>query len=320
MYRSRRFLSGLGVTTLALFILASACAPAPAAAPTAAPKPAAAKKVGLAVSTLNNPFFVTLRDGAQKAADAAGVQLIVADAQNDNAKQADQLANFITQKVDVIVVNPTDSDAVVPSVQKANDAQIPVIALDRASNGGTLASYIASNNVDAGKQGAQLLLKAVGQNAKVAMLIGIPGASAANDRGQGFTTALGDTSINAKGATLVAQQSANFDRSQALNVAQNILTANPDITGIFAQNDEMALGAVQAIKAVGLSGKITVVGVDGVADALDAIKAGDMYGTIAQQPDVMGQLGVQTAVQIMSGQAPAKQTDVPLKVVTKDTL
>jgi ribose transport system substrate-binding protein len=318
MYRSRRFFFGLGIVSIALLMLASACVPA---TPATAPQPAApGKKIGLAVSTLNNPFFVTLRDGAQKAATDAGVQLLVADAQNDNAKQADQIANFITQKVDVIIVNPTDSDAVVPSVQKANDAQIPIIALDRAANGGTLASYIASNNVDAGKQGAQLLLRAVGQNAKVAMLIGIPGASAARDRGQGFTDAIANSSVNTKAATLVAQQSANFDRSQALNVAQNILTANPDITGFFAQNDEMALGAVQAIKARGLSGKVFVVGVDGVPDALDAIKSGDMYGSIAQQPDVMGQLGVQTAVKILSSQTPEKQTDVPLKVVTKDNV
>jgi ribose transport system substrate-binding protein len=318
MYRSRRFFFGLGSVSIALLMLAAACVPA---TPATAPKPAVAgKKVGLAVSTLNNPFFVTLRDGAQKAATDAGIQLLVADAQNDNAKQADQIANFITQKVDVIIVNPTDSDAVVPSVQKANDAQIPIIALDRAANGGTLASYIASNNVDAGKQGAQLLLGAVGQNAKVAMLIGIPGASAARDRGQGFTDAIANSSVNTKAVTLVAQQSANFDRSQALNVAQNILTANPDITGIFAQNDEMALGAVQAIKARGLSGKVFVVGVDGVPDALDAIKSGDMYGSIAQQPDVMGQLGVQTAVNILSSQTPEKQTDVPLKVVTKDNV
>jgi ribose transport system substrate-binding protein len=318
MYRSRRFFFGLGIVSIALVMLASACVPA---TPATAPQPAAAgKKIGLAVSTLNNPFFVTLRDGAQKAATDAGVQLLVADAQNDNAKQADQIANFITQKVDVIIVNPTDSDAVVPSVQKANDAQIPIIALDRAANGGSLASYIASNNVDAGKQGAQLLLGALGQNAKVAMLIGIPGASAARDRGQGFTDAIGTSSVNTKAVTLVAQQSANFDRSQALNVAQNILTANPDITGIFAQNDEMALGAVQAIKARGLSGKVFVVGVDGVPDALDAIKSGDMYGSIAQQPDVMGQLGVQTAVKILSSQTPEKQTDVPLKVVTKDNV
>jgi ribose transport system substrate-binding protein len=278
------------------------------------------KKVGLALSTLNNPFFVTLRDGAQQAATSGGVQLIVADGANDNAKQADEISTFITQKVDVIIVNPTDSDAVVSSVQKANQAKIPVIAVDRASNGGTLASFIASNNVEAGKLGAQQLLKAVPNGAKVAMLIGIPGASAARDRGKGFTDAVADASINTKGAKLVAQQVANFKRDEALNVMQNILTANPDLAGVFAQNDEMALGAVQAIKAKGLTGKVFVVGVDGIDDAKAAIKAGDMLATVAQQPDVMGKLAVEAAIKLANGQSVDSKQDVPLKVLTKDNV
>jgi ribose transport system substrate-binding protein len=278
------------------------------------------KKIGLAISTLNNPFFVTLRDGAQKAATAGGVQLTVTDGANDNAKQADQISTFITQKVDVIIVNPTDSDAVVSSVQKANTAKIPVIAVDRNSNGGTLASYIASNNVQAGKLGGQQLLKAVPANAKVAMLIGIPGASAARDRGKGFLDAVADTSMNTKGAKVVAQQVANFKRDEALNVMQNILTANPDLAGVFAQNDEMALGAVQAIKAKGLTGKVFVVGVDGVDDAKAAIKAGDMLATVAQQPDVMGQLAVEAAIKLTKGQTVDSKQDVPLKVLTKDNV
>lgn len=278
------------------------------------------KKVGLALSTLNNPFFVTLRDGAQQAATSGGVQLIVADGANDNAKQADEISTFITQKVDVIIVNPTDSDAVVSSVQKANQAKIPVIAVDRASNGGTLASFIASNNVEAGKLGAQQLLKAVPNGAKVAMLIGIPGASAARDRGKGFTDAVADASINTKGAKLVAQQVANFKRDEALNVMQNILTANPDLAGVFAQNDEMALGAVQAIKAKGLTGKVFVVGVDGIDDAKAAIKAGDMLATVAQQPEVMGKLAVEAAIKLANGQSVDSKQDVPLKVLTKDNV
>jgi ribose transport system substrate-binding protein len=242
---------------------------------------------------------------------------VVADGANDSARQADEIANFITQQLSVMLVNPTDSDAVIPSVQKANDAKIPVIALDRASNGGALASFIASNNVVAGRDAAQLLLEAVPQGAKVAMLVGVPGASAARDRGQGFTDALADKTMNSKGATLVTQQVANFDRGQALNVMQNILTANPEIAGVFCQNDEMALGAVQAIKARGLSDKVAIVGIDGSPDAITAIKAGEMYATVAQQPDIMGQLGVASAVEILNGQTPSKQIDVPLKTVTK---
>jgi ribose transport system substrate-binding protein len=295
----------------------SAASPVAAAPLPTVGKAPAGKKIGLALSTLNNPFFVSLRDGAQKAADQAGVQLVVADGANDSARQADEIANFITQQLSVMLVNPTDSDAVIPSVQKANDAKIPVIALDRASNGGALASFIASNNVVAGRDAAQLLLEAVPQGAKVAMLVGVPGASAARDRGQGFTDALADRTMNSKGATLVTQQVANFDRGQALNVMQNILTANPDIAGVFCQNDEMALGAVQAIKARGLSDKVAIVGIDGSPDAITAIKAGEMYATVAQQPDIMGQLGVASAVEILNGQTPPKQIDVPLKTVTK---
>ena len=306
-----------------------AAAGSPSASPVSAASPAAAaplptvgkapagKKIGLALSTLNNPFFVSLRDGAQKAADQAGIQLVVADGANDSARQADEIANFITQQLNVMLVNPTDSDAVIPSVQKANDAKIPVIALDRASNGGTVASFIASNNIVAGRDAAQLLLEAVPEGAKVAMLVGVPGASAARDRGQGFTDALADKTMNSKGVTLVTQQVANFDRGQALNVMQNILTANPDIAGVFCQNDEMALGAVQAIKARNLTGNVAIVGIDGSPDAITAIKDGDMYATVAQQPDIMGQLGVASAVEILNGATPPNQIDVPLKTVTK---
>ncbi len=308
----RRTLSGMAACLVAMLLLA-ACGGGGTA-------PAATHKItiGLALSTLSNPFFVTLRDGAQQAATAAGAELRVADAANDSAKQADQISNFITEKVDVIIVNPTDSDAVVAAVQKANSAGIPVIAVDRNANGGSLSSFIASNNVQAGKLGAKELLKVVSQNGKVAMLVGVPAASAARDRGKGFKDALADSTINSKGATLVTEQVANFKRDEGLNVMQNILTANPGLNGVFAQNDEMALGAVQAIKAKGLTGKVFVVGVDGIDDAIAAIKAGDMTATVQQQPAVMGKLAVEAAVKIAKHQSVDATQDVPLKVITKE--
>ena len=275
------------------------------------------KKVGFALSTLANPFFVSLRDGAQKAADSNNVQLLVADAQDDNAKQADQISNFITQKVDVIVVNPTDSDAVTPAVQKANAAKIPVIAVDRKASGGELASFIASDNVKAGRLGAEQLVKAVPAGAKLAMLVGVPGASAARDRGQGFKDGLADPSVNSKKAQLVTEQVANFKRDQGLNVMQNILTSNPDIAGVFCQNDDMALGAVQAIKAKNLTGKVFVVSVDGIPDARAAVKAGDILSDIAQQPDVMGRMAVETAAKIADKKSVSADLKVDLKVLTK---
>jgi ribose transport system substrate-binding protein len=269
--------------------------------------------VGLALSTLNNPFFVALRDGAQAQAGQLGLQLQVADGQDTLATQLGQVEDFITKKVGVIIVNPVDSDGIVPAVQKANAANIPVIAVDRSSNGGTVASFIASDNVTGGKMAADFLSQQV-PSGNVAVLQGIAGTSAARDRGKGFT----DEIQTKSGIKVVASQTADFDRAKALNVMQNILQAHPDIKGVFAENDEMALGAVQAIDAAGMGGKVVVVGFDGIADAISAIEQGKMAGTIAQQPKVMGETAAQTASDILSGKQAPANIPVPVKLVTKD--
>ena len=141
-------------------VLISACAAPQAAAPTE-------KSLGLVLSTLNNPFFVTLRDGAQKAADAAGTKLIIVDAQDDSAKMTAGIEDLITKKVSAILINPTDSDAVVPAIQKANDSGIPVFTVDRGSNGGTVVSHIASDNVAGGSMAAEFLCNAIGGQGNV---------------------------------------------------------------------------------------------------------------------------------------------------------
>jgi ribose transport system substrate-binding protein len=195
-------------------------------------------RIGLSISTLNNPFFVTLRNGAQQAAKKEGAKLIIADAQDDAATQQDDVQNFVTQQVDAILINPVDSEAVVPAVQAANQANIPVIALDRGASGGKLETLIASDNVEGGRMAAKELIQLVGSG-PVAQLEGIPGTSPTRDRGQGF-----EEVINAQDAVqLVSSQTANFLRTEGLNVTENILQSNPGIKGIFAQNDEMALGA-----------------------------------------------------------------------------
>src|SRR5918993_1130850 len=172
-------------------------------------------RIGLSVSTLNNPFFVTLRDGAQSAADEAGAELIVSDAQNDTAQQQDDIQNFVTQQVNVILVNPVDSDAVVPAIEAANQANIPVIALDRGASGGELATTIASDNVQGGNLAGEELIRLVGSGS-VAQLEGTPGADPARDRGQGFQDA-----IDAQSAVeVVASQSAIQDGTMNATVAQ----------------------------------------------------------------------------------------------------
>jgi ribose transport system substrate-binding protein len=271
-------------------------------------------RIGLSISTLNNPFFVTLRNGAQEAAKKEGAELIVADAQNDAATQQDDVQNFVTQQVDAILVNPVDSEAVVPAVEAANQADIPVIALDRGASGGEIATLIASDNVEGGRIAGRELIELVGSG-PVAQLEGIPGASPTRDRGQGF-----EEVMNGQDAVeLVASQTANFDRAEGLNVTENILQSNPEIKGIFAQNDEMALGAVRALgNRAGTDVKI--VGFDAIEDALNAIQDGKMNATVAQQPDRIGSLGVENAIKVIDGESVPENIPVEVKLVTQENV
>jgi ribose transport system substrate-binding protein len=273
-------------------------------------------RIGLSLSTLGNPFFVTLQEGAQGAADEAGAELIVADAQDDAQTQADDVQNFITQQVDVIVVNPVDSAAIVPSVEAANQAGIPVVTVDRASEGGEIAAHIASDNVQGGRTAGEFLFEEIGGQGNVAQLEGIAGTSAAQERGQGFQEALDE----ATGVELVATQTANFDRDEGFTVAQNIFQANPDLAGLFAQNDEMALGAVEAAREAGTLEDLVIVGFDAIDDALTAIQDGDMEATIAQQPSEMGRLSVEAAADIAAGEEVEEETLIEVLLVTADNV
>ena len=280
----------------------------------AAGGPAAGRPtVGLAISTLNNPFFVDLRDGAQAAAAKAGVTLVVLDAQNDPARQASSIEDLIAKKAGVVIINPTDSDAIVPTVKKLNAAKIPVITVDRAANGGTVAAHIASDNVAGGVMAADYVGRRLAGRGNVVMLEGIPGSSAARDRGQGFRQGL----KKYPGIRLVASQTADFDRAKGLAVMENILQAQKKIDAVFAQNDEMALGAVQAIEAARRNRVMFVVGFDAIADALKAIREGKMAATIAQQPKEMGRLAVEAAATVLKGGTVPRFTPVPLRLVTK---
>ncbi len=290
-------------------LLLSACGGAATAQPTE-------KTIGLVLSTLNNPFFVTLKDGAQAAADAAGVKLIIVDAQDDSAKMTAGIEDLITKKVSAILVNPTDSDAVVPAIQKANEAAIPVFTVDRGSNGGTVVAHIASDNVAGGTMAAEFLCNAIGGKGNVVELQGIAGTSAARDRGQGFNDYM---AANCKDAVIVAQQTANFNRDEGLTVFENILQAQPEIAAVFAHNDEMILGAMQAAEAAGRT-DIVFVGFDAVDDAVQAVKDGKLAATVAQQPAEIGRLGVETAVKAMNGETVDAAIPVPLSIVSAESL
>jgi ribose transport system substrate-binding protein len=271
--------------------------------------------LGLAVSTLNNPFFVSLRDGAQAAADEAGAELTVTDARDDATQQADQVANFQTQQLDAVLINPVDSDAAGPIVSPLVAADVPVIAVDRAVNGAEVNTFVASDNVEGGRLAAQALAEAIGEKGQVIVLQGVAGTSASRERGQGFTEGIAEF----PDIEVVATQPADFDRAQGLDVATNLLQANPDVVGIFAENDEMALGAVQAIG--DRAGKdIFVVGFDATEDAQAAIKSGTMYASIAQQPEELGRAAVEAALSILNGEEVEATVSVPVVAMTKEDL
>ena len=267
---------------------------------------------GLSLSTLNNPFFVTLGDGAQGAADAAGVALVIVDAQDDPAQEATNMEDLIQQGVDAILVNPTDADAIVPSIQKANQAGIPVFTIDRGASGGDVVSHIASDNVYGGRLAAVFLCVSLDGRGKVVELEGIAGSSAARDRGEGFNAHI---TADCDELEIIARQTANFNRAEGLTVFENILQAEPEINGVFAHNDEMILGAIEAAKAAGRDAEIIFVGFDAVDDAVAAVEAGDLAATVAQQPALMGELGIQTAVLALNGETVEAYIPVDLALV-----
>ena len=285
------------------------------AAPAAASAPAAAAAdgqltVGLAVSTLNNPFFVSLRKGAEDEAQKDGIKLITVDAQDDPAKQQASVEDLIQKKVNVILINPTDSSAVANVVKEATGKGIKVVSLDRSVNGAEVSAHIASDNVAGGKMAGEFLLQKLGGKGRIVELEGIAGSSAARERGEGFHKVV-DGKADVK---LLAKQPADFDRAKGLSVMENIIQGNKDIQGVFAHNDEMALGALKAIQAAGLK-NVVVVGFDATADAVAAVKAGTLAATVQQQPELIGQYGIQTAKKLAAGQSVDKFIPVPLNLI-----
>ena len=263
--------------------------------------------IGFSVSTLNNPFFVTLTEGAKKAASEKNVELVVVDAGDDAAKQTSDIEDLVSRNVGVLIVNPVDSDAVAPAVKSAMSKGIKVIAVDRGVNGVDVDCQIASDNVAGARMATEYLMELVGEGAKVAELQGVPGASATIDRGAGFHQ-VADQSLQ-----VAASQTANFNRAEGMTVMENILQSDGTIKGVFAHNDEMALGAVEAVAASGKD--IKIVGFDATDDAQKAVKDGKMAATVAQKPDKMGETAIGTAVKIMAGETVEKSIPVEVELI-----
>ncbi len=282
-----------------------------------------APRIALVLKTANNPFFIDMQKGAEEAAKKLGVTLIVqaAEREVDVEKQMQIIENLIQTRVAALCVTPSGSREIVPAIEKANRAGIPVVIVDTrvdaktmSESKGKIATFIGSDNYEGGRLAGEYIAKKLGGKGKVAVLEGIPGHETGDSRLKGFREAL----KAAPGIEIVASQTANWERDQGFNVFQNILQSHPEIQAVFACSDLMALGAVEAIAAAKKTGQITVVGFDASDEARQAILKGTMDATVAQSPAMMGALAVENAYRLTRGEPVKDEFVVPIKLITKE--
>ena len=270
--------------------------------------------IGFSVSTLDNPFFVTMADAAKEEAEKLGISLETLDAEDSSETQQQQIEDFIMKEVDLIVINPVDSDAIGTSVIACNDAEIPVITVTRASNDGQVVQHLDIDNYEAGMLDARQAIKDLDGKGKIAVLEGIPGATSTNDRQAGFEETI---KKDAPDMEIVTSLTANYDREEGASVTEDILQGNPDLNAIYAHNDEMALGAVRAVASAKKLDSIKIYGIDATDDALAAVDKGEMAATVQQQPDLQIQTALQNAVKYLDGESLDELVNIPLKLITK---
>lgn len=284
-----------------------------------------APTIALVMKTANNPFFIDMERGARMAAEELGVNLIVqaAEREVDVDKQMQIIENLIQRRIDALCLTPSGSEEIVPAIVKANRANIPVLIIDSKVDeaalqaaGAQTVTFIGSDNFEGGKVAGEKIVEELNGHGRIAILEGIPGHETGDARLAGFHAAIADN----PGLEVVASQTANWERAMGFTVFQNILESNPEVEALFACNDMMALGAIEAIAAAGKTGEIIVVGFDAVRDARDAISSGEMLGSVAQFPSEMGRLGVEKAVELLNGKEISAYIPTTIELITKAKL
>ncbi len=302
------------------------------------PAPSKKHQIANITRTLMNAHWVKNKDGFEAASKHYAIDgnVFAVQSEQDVMDQANILDTIIERKFDAIVVSPITEQNLLPGLRKASEAGIVIINVDTAeilekdalANNITLTSYIGSNNYDAGVIAAQFMSEKLGsQTGEVAIIEGNPGDTCAIDRTSGFA----DKAKEIPNLKLVASQTAKWDRLQALEVTTGILRANPNIRGIYCNNDTMVLGAMQAatdlgytiltsdnINRAGENKCIMLIGNDGVPEALEAVRDGELTGTIAQKPYLMGYAAVEAAIMKLEGKAPEAKIATPIKLVVKE--
>lgn len=256
--------------------------------------------IGIAVADQKSLFYVAAVEGMRAAAEEAGYEVSIASANNNSREQINQVQNLLVQQIGALVFTSQDSTSAAAGVKAANQAGVPVIAVDQRpeSGNGELATYIATDSVKAARELCTWMFEQMGGSGDIAILRGVLGSTAELQRTQGCNEALAKyPSIN-----VVGEQTANWDENEAFKATQNFLTAHPDLDAVFAESDAMSLGAAKAARQAGRTDLISV-GIDGFPTMLDAIKEGLTQATMAQIPYPMGKMAIRDAISVMNGES-----------------
>jgi len=272
--------------------------------------------IGVSLMNLSSEFIVMVNQALEAKAKELGVKLLVNDAQRSPEKQVQQVENFIAQKVDAIILNPCEVEASSPAVAKALAAHIPIVNVNSETKAIPTA-FIGSRDEESGRLAMGCIAERLGGQGGVVMMQGFLGQAAQIKRDQGAREVLAAH----PGLKLLAEQTADWDRAKAMALMENwIQTYGAKIQAVFAQNDEMGMGALLALERAKLKDKVLVVSVDAIADALQAVKDGRLDATVFQDARAQGGTAAETAVRIARGQPYEKQVFVPFRLVTKENV
>lgn len=261
-------------------------------------------------------FWVTVRQGAEDAGKEFNVDILWNGPaqETDYGRQLEILDSMINRHVDGIVVAATEKRVLNQSLARAKKMGIPVTVFDSGVDSDDYISFVATNNYEAGELGARKLASLLGGKGKVAVVMNAPGSASTVERERGFTEAMAK---EFPGVQIVATQFGMSDRAKAMSVAENMLTAHPDLDGFFASCEPMSVGTSQALKSHSLSGKIKFVGFDSSEGLIDDMKAGVIDALVVQDPHKIGYEAVKTIVDQLNGKTPSKRLDLGAKVITK---
>ncbi|MCP8894617.1 sugar ABC transporter substrate-binding protein [Shinella daejeonensis] len=279
-----------------------------------------AETIGVSMALFDDNFLTVIRNGMQKhVAGLEGMTLQIEDAQNDVSKQQSQVQNFVASGVDAIIVNPVDTDATIAISKIAEEAGIPLVYVNRQPiNVDELPAnqaFVASNEVESGTLQTQEVCRLLGGKGDVVVIMGELSNQAARQRTQDIKDVI--ATEECKGLNIVEEQTANWQRTQAQDLMSNWITAGIEFDAVIANADEMAMGALQALKAAGRDlDTVVIAGIDGSQDVLAAMKAGEIEVTVFQDAFGQGAGAVDTALKIIQNQPFEQKTYIPFQLIT----